>query len=165
MCIQIIAAARDVQEKTEIYAPFNILPLNSAGASQPIMQLEEVSLLPRLICSVCILFGFVLNSLVIFPLFRLRQLFRPSGILVAWIGQLYLSNKDRELVIWICLIGLELCLGSRYVFYSQIEIDRKSDYNLLHLFYSPRNLLIFLVYFGSEGQRQEPERAFNSTSC
>jgi len=26
-------------------------------------------------------------------------------------------------------------------------------------------MLIFLVYFGSEGQRQEPERAFNPTSC
>ncbi|KAF7834153.1 callose synthase 5 [Senna tora] len=39
---EIIAAARDVQEKTEIYAPYNILPLDSAGASQPIMQLEEV---------------------------------------------------------------------------------------------------------------------------
>ncbi|KAH1255394.1 Callose synthase 5 [Glycine max] len=38
---EIIAAARDVQEKTEIYAPFNILPLDSAGASQSIMQLEE----------------------------------------------------------------------------------------------------------------------------
>ena len=40
---QIIAAARDVQEKTEIYAPYNILPLDSAGSSQPIMQFEEVS--------------------------------------------------------------------------------------------------------------------------
>ncbi|CAJ1974879.1 unnamed protein product [Sphenostylis stenocarpa] len=39
---EIIAAARDVQEKTEIYAPFNILPLDSAGASQPIMLLEEI---------------------------------------------------------------------------------------------------------------------------
>ncbi|KAH8507558.1 hypothetical protein H0E87_009923 [Populus deltoides] len=39
---EIIAAARDVQEKKEIYAPFNILPLDSAGASQSIMQLEEV---------------------------------------------------------------------------------------------------------------------------
>ncbi|XP_057418669.1 callose synthase 5 [Lotus japonicus] len=39
---EIIAAARDVQEKTEIYAPFNILPLDSAGASQPVMQLEEI---------------------------------------------------------------------------------------------------------------------------
>lgn len=42
---QIIAAARDVQEKTEIYAPYNILPLDSAGASQAIMQLEEVFIL------------------------------------------------------------------------------------------------------------------------
>ena len=42
---QIIAAARDVQEKTEIYAPYNILPLDSAGASQAIMQLEEVYIL------------------------------------------------------------------------------------------------------------------------
>ncbi|MQM07928.1 hypothetical protein Taro_040776 [Colocasia esculenta] len=39
---EIIAAAKDVQEKTEIYAPYNILPLDAAGASQAIMQLEEV---------------------------------------------------------------------------------------------------------------------------
>ncbi|KAG6493502.1 hypothetical protein ZIOFF_048489 [Zingiber officinale] len=39
---EIIAAARDVQEKTEIYVPYNILPLDAAGASQCIMQLEEV---------------------------------------------------------------------------------------------------------------------------
>lgn len=39
---KIIAAARDVQEKNEIYAPYNILPLDSAGASQSAMQLEEV---------------------------------------------------------------------------------------------------------------------------
>ncbi|KAK7318446.1 hypothetical protein RJT34_03148 [Clitoria ternatea] len=39
---EIIAAARDVQEKTEIYTPYNILPLDSAGASVPIMQFEEI---------------------------------------------------------------------------------------------------------------------------
>ncbi|XP_052114381.1 callose synthase 5 [Arachis duranensis] len=39
---EIIAAARDVQEKKEIYTPYNILPLDSAGASLPIMQLEEI---------------------------------------------------------------------------------------------------------------------------
>lgn len=39
---EIIAAATDVQEKKEIYAPYNILPLDSAGATQSIMQLEEV---------------------------------------------------------------------------------------------------------------------------
>ncbi|KAK9291487.1 hypothetical protein L1049_019435 [Liquidambar formosana] len=39
---EIIAAARDVQEKKEIYVPYNILPLDSAGASQSIMQLEEL---------------------------------------------------------------------------------------------------------------------------
>ncbi|OMO56217.1 Glycosyl transferase, family 48 [Corchorus olitorius] len=39
---EIIAAARDVQEKKEIYTPYNILPLDAAGASQSIMQLEEV---------------------------------------------------------------------------------------------------------------------------
>ncbi|KAH7520841.1 hypothetical protein FEM48_Zijuj08G0188700 [Ziziphus jujuba var. spinosa] len=38
----IIAAAKDVQEKKRIYAAYNILPLDSAGASQSIMQLEEV---------------------------------------------------------------------------------------------------------------------------
>jgi callose synthase len=43
--LQIIAAARDVQEKTEIYTPYNILPLDSAGASLPIMQFEEVFLI------------------------------------------------------------------------------------------------------------------------
>lgn len=45
LCLQIIAAARDVQEKTEIYTPYNILPLDSAGVSLPIMQFEEVLLL------------------------------------------------------------------------------------------------------------------------
>ncbi|GAB4847772.1 Callose synthase 5 [Ancistrocladus abbreviatus] len=39
---EIIAAARDVEEKQNIYAPYNILPLDSAGAAQSIMQLEEV---------------------------------------------------------------------------------------------------------------------------
>ncbi|KHN29244.1 Callose synthase 5 [Glycine soja] len=39
---EIIAAARDVQEKTEIYTPYNILPLDAAGASVPIMQFEEI---------------------------------------------------------------------------------------------------------------------------
>ncbi|KAG9129306.1 hypothetical protein Leryth_015685 [Lithospermum erythrorhizon] len=37
-----MAAANDVQAKKEIYAPYNILPLDAAGASQCIMQLEEV---------------------------------------------------------------------------------------------------------------------------
>ncbi|RWW75709.1 hypothetical protein BHE74_00016240, partial [Ensete ventricosum] len=45
---QIIAAAKDVQEKTEIYVPYNILPLDAAGASQCIMQLEEVCSLTQL---------------------------------------------------------------------------------------------------------------------
>ncbi|WCJ39410.1 callose synthase 5 [Euphorbia peplus] len=39
---EIIAAARDVQERIEIYSPYNILPLDKDGASQSIMQLEEV---------------------------------------------------------------------------------------------------------------------------
>ncbi|KAG8383820.1 hypothetical protein BUALT_Bualt04G0053600 [Buddleja alternifolia] len=39
---EIMAAANDVQAKKEIYVPYNILPLDSAGASQSIMQLEEV---------------------------------------------------------------------------------------------------------------------------
>ncbi|XP_058731060.1 callose synthase 5-like [Vicia villosa] len=39
---EIMAAAKDVQEKTEIYIPYNILPLDSAGASLPIMQFEEI---------------------------------------------------------------------------------------------------------------------------
>ncbi|KAL3619483.1 hypothetical protein CASFOL_037053 [Castilleja foliolosa] len=38
---EIMAAANDVQAKKEIYAPYNILPLDSAGAKQSIMQLEE----------------------------------------------------------------------------------------------------------------------------
>lgn len=41
-CEQIVASAKAVQEKKEIYTPYNILPLDSAGASQSIMQLEEV---------------------------------------------------------------------------------------------------------------------------
>jgi len=44
VCLQIIAAARDFEEKQNIYAPYNILPLDAAGASQAVMQLEEVPL-------------------------------------------------------------------------------------------------------------------------
>jgi callose synthase len=39
---EIIAAAADVEQKKEIYVPYNILPLDAAGASQAIMQLDEV---------------------------------------------------------------------------------------------------------------------------
>ncbi|KAJ4825933.1 Callose synthase 5 [Turnera subulata] len=39
---EIIAAARHVQERTEIFAPYNILPLDSAGTSQSIMQFDEI---------------------------------------------------------------------------------------------------------------------------
>lgn len=40
--MQIIAAGKIVEEKQEIYLPYNILPLDAAGASQAIMQLPEV---------------------------------------------------------------------------------------------------------------------------
>ncbi|KAG1358945.1 Callose synthase 4 [Cocos nucifera] len=39
---EIIASAKDVEEKKEIYLPYNILPLDAAGASQPIMQFVEI---------------------------------------------------------------------------------------------------------------------------
>ncbi|KAH9624032.1 hypothetical protein KSS87_008625, partial [Heliosperma pusillum] len=39
---EVLAAAKDVEEKQNIYAPFNILPLDAAGASLAVMQLEEV---------------------------------------------------------------------------------------------------------------------------
>ncbi|KAG6408203.1 hypothetical protein SASPL_131207 [Salvia splendens] len=39
---EIMAAANDVQANAELCVPFNILPLDAAGASQSIMQLEEV---------------------------------------------------------------------------------------------------------------------------
>ncbi|KAL6861924.1 hypothetical protein ACP4OV_017624, partial [Aristida adscensionis] len=38
----IIRLHKDVQEKKDIYEPFNILPLDAASASQSIMQLEEI---------------------------------------------------------------------------------------------------------------------------
>ncbi|KAL7588235.1 hypothetical protein Lser_V15G39895 [Lactuca serriola] len=38
----IIASAREVEAKQVIYAPYNILPLDSAGESQCIMQFEEI---------------------------------------------------------------------------------------------------------------------------
>lgn len=41
-----MAAANDVQANAAIYVPFNILPLDAAGSSQSIMQLEEVSFTP-----------------------------------------------------------------------------------------------------------------------
>ena len=39
---QIMRLNKVVQEKKDIYEPFNILPLDAASASQSIMQLEEV---------------------------------------------------------------------------------------------------------------------------
>lgn len=42
--LQIIAASKIVEEKQEILQPYNILPLDAAGASQAIMQLPEVNL-------------------------------------------------------------------------------------------------------------------------
>ena len=39
---QIIAAAKDVQAKKKLYAPYNILPLDSSGETQAIMQFKEV---------------------------------------------------------------------------------------------------------------------------
>ena len=41
-CLQIIAAATDVEQKKEIYVPHNVLPLDATGASHAIMQLDEV---------------------------------------------------------------------------------------------------------------------------
>jgi hypothetical protein len=34
-----------VEQKKEIYVPYNVLPLDAAGASQAIMQLDEVRFL------------------------------------------------------------------------------------------------------------------------
>ncbi|KAJ4765201.1 glucan synthase-like 3 [Rhynchospora pubera] len=39
---EIIAANKDVQEKNQIFVPYNILPLDAAGSSQCIMQQEEI---------------------------------------------------------------------------------------------------------------------------
>lgn len=75
---QIIAAARDVQEKTEIYAPYNILPLDMAGGSQSIMQLEEV-------------FSYELNSIFISCLFL-------GALLVCQLG---CSGYTRLRLLWL----------------------------------------------------------------
>lgn len=115
-CVQIIAAARDVQEKTEIYAPFNILPLDSAGAFQPIMQLEEVSVLKWFLWSLFCVWNYTDVLGFVYMFYRLRQLFLRFLILVAWTGLVHSSKLARELEIWICLIGSEPCLGSRHVF-------------------------------------------------
>ncbi len=34
-----------MEQKKEIYVPYNVLPLDAAGASQAIMQLDEVRFL------------------------------------------------------------------------------------------------------------------------
>uniref|UniRef100_A0A0E0L8M2 1,3-beta-glucan synthase n=1 Tax=Oryza punctata TaxID=4537 RepID=A0A0E0L8M2_ORYPU len=39
---EIVRLHQDVQEKKDIYTPFNILPLDAASASQSIMQMEEI---------------------------------------------------------------------------------------------------------------------------
>lgn len=82
--MQIIAAARDVQEKTEIYTPYNILPLDAAGASVPIMQFEEVLLFNQLMWgSLCFIWHCIALSSLAFFVIRLRLLFLRFGILVA----------------------------------------------------------------------------------
>jgi len=48
---QIIAAAADVEQKKEIYVPYNVLPLDAAGSSQAIMQLDEVRIFQLEHCS------------------------------------------------------------------------------------------------------------------
>ena len=40
--MQIMEAGKDVEKKTEMYMPYNILPLDPAGANQAIMQFPEV---------------------------------------------------------------------------------------------------------------------------
>jgi len=39
---EIMEAGKDVEKKTELYVPYNILPLDPAGAHQAIMQLPEI---------------------------------------------------------------------------------------------------------------------------
>jgi callose synthase len=39
---EILAAGKDVKEKTEMFVPYNILPLDPASATQAIMQLPEI---------------------------------------------------------------------------------------------------------------------------
>ena len=40
--MQIMEAGKDVEKKTEMYVPYNILPLDPARANQEIMQFPEV---------------------------------------------------------------------------------------------------------------------------
>ncbi|KAJ7537052.1 hypothetical protein O6H91_12G095000 [Diphasiastrum complanatum] len=39
---EIMSTGKEVEQKKEIFVPYNILPLDSAGASQEIMQLDEI---------------------------------------------------------------------------------------------------------------------------
>ncbi|KAE8693187.1 Callose synthase 3 [Hibiscus syriacus] len=50
---EIMATAKDVQEKKEIYTPYNILPLDAAGSSQSIMQLQEVKASVAALWNIC----------------------------------------------------------------------------------------------------------------
>ena len=45
LCSQILEAQDKVAEKTQIYLPYNILPLDPDSADQPIMRYPEVSFL------------------------------------------------------------------------------------------------------------------------
>lgn len=41
-----------MEQKKEIYVPYNVLPLDAAGASQAIMQLDEVYLFSSLFLNI-----------------------------------------------------------------------------------------------------------------
>ncbi|KAJ1401279.1 callose synthase 5-like [Sesbania bispinosa] len=84
------------REKTEIYAPFNILPLDSAGASQPIMQLEEI-------------------KAAVSALWNTRGLNWPSSF-----EQHRQRTGDLDVLDWLrAMFGFQACL------FSQIEQDRR----------------------------------------
>lgn len=51
---QILETHNKVEEKTKIYVPYNILPLDPDSANQAIMQYPEVSILTLFACERCV---------------------------------------------------------------------------------------------------------------
>jgi hypothetical protein len=66
---------KKVEERTKIYIPYNILPLDPASADQTIMQYSEVLLLAFLLCYPEInILKLIFELLISFENFRLEQL-------------------------------------------------------------------------------------------
>ena len=92
--LQILDTHNKVAEKTEIYAPYNILPLDPDSANQAIMRYPEVGLLRW-----CLYLQFPVDLLTGYPIFRYKLRWLPFVTLGASLG-LRITRKSKMKTYW-----------------------------------------------------------------